>query len=220
MLTADARDPHRTPRRVLHGRGARRAAHDGPRDIVLPPEIKAIAPGTRLAGPVWTVVRPHRSHEDAARNAARLVHAARRGARGPRRRLPAQQSRGRADGRALGADAAGARRAGIRRRRRLARHRSRARAGLSGVLLVPHAVRHRRAMDPGSLRRADHDRQRDDLDRRLPARRPRRRRDHSARGSGGSRHATEEVVATESDMRRALVGGMDPVEAYNKYGKF
>jgi len=31
---------------------------------------------------------------------------------------------------------------------------------------------------------------------------------------------TEEVVATESDMRRALVGGMDPVEAYLEYGKF
>ncbi|HEX4882954.1 MAG TPA: RraA family protein [Casimicrobiaceae bacterium] len=31
---------------------------------------------------------------------------------------------------------------------------------------------------------------------------------------------TEDVIATESDMRRALVGGMDPVEAYHKYGKF
>lgn len=31
---------------------------------------------------------------------------------------------------------------------------------------------------------------------------------------------TEEVVATESDMRRALIGGMDPVEAYDRYGKF
>lgn len=31
---------------------------------------------------------------------------------------------------------------------------------------------------------------------------------------------TEQVVATETDMRRALVGGMDPVEAYHKYGKF
>ena len=31
---------------------------------------------------------------------------------------------------------------------------------------------------------------------------------------------TEEVVATESDMRRALVGGMDPVDAYNEHGKF
>jgi len=31
---------------------------------------------------------------------------------------------------------------------------------------------------------------------------------------------TEEVVATETDMRRALVAGMDPVEAYNRYGKF
>jgi hypothetical protein len=31
---------------------------------------------------------------------------------------------------------------------------------------------------------------------------------------------TEGVVATESDMRRALIGGMDPVEAYLKFGKF
>jgi len=31
---------------------------------------------------------------------------------------------------------------------------------------------------------------------------------------------TEEVVATESEMRRALIAGMDPVEAYNRYGKF
>jgi regulator of RNase E activity RraA len=31
---------------------------------------------------------------------------------------------------------------------------------------------------------------------------------------------TEEVVATESEMRKALIGGMDPVEAYHKFGKF
>jgi regulator of RNase E activity RraA len=31
---------------------------------------------------------------------------------------------------------------------------------------------------------------------------------------------TEEVVSTESEMRKALIGGMDPVEAYNTYGKF
>jgi regulator of RNase E activity RraA len=31
---------------------------------------------------------------------------------------------------------------------------------------------------------------------------------------------TEEVVSTESDMRRALIGGLDPVEAYNRFGKF
>jgi regulator of RNase E activity RraA len=30
----------------------------------------------------------------------------------------------------------------------------------------------------------------------------------------------EQVVATESEMRRALMAGMDPVEAYNTYGKF
>jgi regulator of RNase E activity RraA len=31
---------------------------------------------------------------------------------------------------------------------------------------------------------------------------------------------TEGVVATESEMRRALIGGMDPVDAYHKFGKF
>ncbi|MDQ6621721.1 MAG: RraA family protein [Pseudomonadota bacterium] len=31
---------------------------------------------------------------------------------------------------------------------------------------------------------------------------------------------TETVVSTESDMRRALVAGLDPVEAYHRYGKF
>jgi len=31
---------------------------------------------------------------------------------------------------------------------------------------------------------------------------------------------TEEVVSTESDMRKALIGGLDPIEAYNTYGKF
>jgi regulator of RNase E activity RraA len=31
---------------------------------------------------------------------------------------------------------------------------------------------------------------------------------------------TEAVMATESDMRTALIAGMDPVEAYLKYGKF
>ena len=31
---------------------------------------------------------------------------------------------------------------------------------------------------------------------------------------------TEDVVSTETDMRKALIGGMDPVAAYHKYGKF
>jgi len=31
---------------------------------------------------------------------------------------------------------------------------------------------------------------------------------------------TEEVVATETEMRTALMSGMDPVEAYHRYGKF
>jgi len=31
---------------------------------------------------------------------------------------------------------------------------------------------------------------------------------------------TEQVVATESEIRRALIAGMDPVEAYNRFGKF
>jgi 4-hydroxy-4-methyl-2-oxoglutarate aldolase len=31
---------------------------------------------------------------------------------------------------------------------------------------------------------------------------------------------TEEVVSTESEMRKALIAGMDPVDAYNRFGKF
>jgi hypothetical protein len=31
---------------------------------------------------------------------------------------------------------------------------------------------------------------------------------------------TEEVARTESQVRAAIRGGMDPVEAYLKYGKF
>jgi len=31
---------------------------------------------------------------------------------------------------------------------------------------------------------------------------------------------TEEVVSTEGEMRKALIAGMDPVEAYRRYGKF
>jgi len=31
---------------------------------------------------------------------------------------------------------------------------------------------------------------------------------------------TEEVIATESDRRAAIIGGMDAEEAYLKFGKF
>jgi regulator of RNase E activity RraA len=31
---------------------------------------------------------------------------------------------------------------------------------------------------------------------------------------------TEAVMATESEMRNALIAGMDPVDAYNRFGKF
>jgi len=27
-------------------------------------------------------------------------------------------------------------------------------------------------------------------------------------------------MATETEMRTALIGGMDPIEAYNRFGKF
>ena len=47
-------------------------------DIVLPPAIKAIAPGTRLAGPVWTVAGHIDRTQIAPRMPARLVHAAAR----------------------------------------------------------------------------------------------------------------------------------------------
>ena len=61
------------------------AVHDvlrmmGHENIVLPPAIKAIAPGTQARRAGVDGLRPHRPHEDAARDAARLVHAAREGA--------------------------------------------------------------------------------------------------------------------------------------------
>jgi len=31
---------------------------------------------------------------------------------------------------------------------------------------------------------------------------------------------TEEVISTENKVRSAILGGMDPQEAYLKYGKF
>ena len=78
-----------------------------------------------------------------------------------------------------------------------------------------------RALDSRPLWRARHDRRRHHLDRRLPAGRPRRRRDHAARArSRRSSPRPRRSSPTESDMRRALIGGMDPVEAYNQYGKF
>ena len=60
------------------------AVHDvlrmmGHEDIVLPPQIKPIAPGTKLAGPVWTVAgRIDREHQRGAGGRDRRVarHAA------------------------------------------------------------------------------------------------------------------------------------------------
>ena len=48
--------------------------------IALPPAIKSIAAGVRLAGPGVDGRRPYRPHEDAPRMPARLVHAAVEGA--------------------------------------------------------------------------------------------------------------------------------------------
>ena len=122
------------------------AVHDvlrmmGHDNIVLPPAIKAIAPETRLAGPVWTVSGHIDRTRVAARNAARLVHAARTRPSGHVIVCQPHNHEVALMGELSGADAAGARRPGLRRRRRIARHRSRAPAALSGVLLVPDAVR-------------------------------------------------------------------------------
>ena len=93
------------------------AVHDvlrmmGHDDIVLPPDDQGDRAGHAARRPGLDGRRAtSTARRSRARDAARLVHAARAGARGPRRRLPAEQPRGRADGRAVGADAAGARRA-------------------------------------------------------------------------------------------------------------
>ena len=85
----DAR-PDRTPRALLHRRRARRAADDGTRQHRAAARDQGRSrPARRLAGPGVDGLRAHRPHEVAARDAARLVHAAREGAGRPRRRLPA-----------------------------------------------------------------------------------------------------------------------------------
>ena len=78
-------------------------------------------------------------------------------------------------------------------------------------------VRHRRALDSRPLRRAGHDRRGHDRDRRLPARRPRRRRDHPARARrrrrhedrGGRRH--RERHAPRADRRHGSGRGVQQV---------
>ena len=85
---------------------------------------------------------------------------------------------------------------------------------------VPDADGHRRAMGSRSLWRARDDRRRHDPtgdfllgDRDGVVIIP---RDAAAEAIA----RTEAVMATESEMRTALIGGMDPVEAYNRFGKF
>ena len=71
-------------------------------------------------------------------------------------------------------------RARLRRRRRLPRRRLHPEAGLSGLVPLPHAARHRRLLAAGQLRSADPDRRGDHPAGRSRARRPRRHGDPAA----------------------------------------
>ena len=135
----------------------RMMGHD---NIVLPPEIKAIAPGTRLAGPVWTVSghidRTKTRHETLLGWCTLLAKA-------PAGHVVVCQPNNHevALMGELSAQTLAARGVlgyvvdGGSRDTDLVLEQ-----GFPGVLLVPHAVRHRRALDSGSLRRTGHDRQR------------------------------------------------------------
>ena len=201
------------------------AVHDvlrmmGHDNIVLPSTIKAIAPGTKLAGPVWTVSGHLRPDQVARRNAPRLVHAPRQGAGRARRRcqpnnreialmgeLSAQTLQARGvlgyvvDGGSRDTDLV------------LAQGFPVFCAFLTPADIVERWIpdRYGEPITIGSVTIATGDYLLGDRDGVVIV--PRAIAEEVVA-------KTEEVVATESDMRRALTGGMDPVAAYEKYGKF
>ena len=202
------------------------AVHDvlrmmGHDNIVLPPEIKAIAPGTRLAGPVWTVsghIDRTRTRHETLLGWCTLL------ARAPSGHVIVCQPHNHE----------------VALMGELSAQTLQARGVLGYVVdggsrdtdlvleqgfpvfcsfLTPSDIVER--WIPDQLRRAGDDRHRHDPHRRLPARRPRRRGHHSARARRGrGRQDRGSGRRPRRDMRRALIGGMDPVDAYNKYGKF
>ena len=139
--------------------------------IALPPDIKAIAPGTKLAGPVWTVsghIDRTKTRDETLLGWCTLLAKAPAGhvvVCQPHNHdialmgeLSAQTLAARGvlgfvvDGGSRDTDLVLAQ-------------------GFPGVLLVPHAVRRRRTMDSRPLRRTGDDRRSHDQHRRLSARR-------------------------------------------------
>ena len=184
----DDRRPRRPPRALLHRRCLRRAA--GARLHAVHPAAadRAARPrhGRGRAG--LHGARPARRHRLAARVAAALDRAAVACAEGPRRHGPGQRRRARADGRALGRDAAVPRRSRLHRRRRLPRHCLHPQDRLPGLLRQGDAARHRRRLGAGRLRRADQLRPGHGAAEGLRARRLRRhRRDPGSDGRGSRR---------------------------------
>jgi regulator of RNase E activity RraA len=201
------------------------AVHDvlramGHHDIVLPPDIKAIAPGTRLAGPVWTVeghVESGRTRHDTLLGWCTLL------ARAPSGHVVVCQPNTReiALMGELSAQTLAARGAlgyvvdgGSRDTELVLEHGF----PVFCSFLTPADIVERwlpdRYGEPiviGSVTVRTGDWLLGD-------------RDGVVIIPGDVVEAvvarTEEVMSTETDMRRALVSGMDPVAAYLKYGKF
>ena len=95
----------------------------GLRDFTLPPEIRPLAPGQVLAGVVATVSGRVDPAADPHQTLLGWTGLLSRAQRRHRPDLPAARFGRRAHGRALGRDAEAQRRARLRRRRRLPRHR-------------------------------------------------------------------------------------------------
>ena len=191
----------------------------GLRNFVLPHEIRALFPDRKLAGPVFTVSGHVDERPTATARSSSGPACSPRRAR-PCRGLPAQHPCGGTHGRALLRDPPAPRHPGLRRRRRLPRRRLHHRAGLPGLLPAHHTQGHRLLLAAGRLRRADRDRRRADHARRLSPGRPRRHLHPATRRAAEIIEAAEVAAGTESEIRKAILGGMDPQEAYLKHGKF
>ena len=175
----------------------------GLHDQTLPPSIRPLEPGTRLAGPAYTVSGRPAATDVVRRRASQGARHARRRSGRPCRRLRLRPGRRGPSRRALGDVAEGARRRRLRPRRRLSRRPLHPRRGLPGLLPLRHARGLDLALGARGDAGADHDRHGADRAGRL-GRRRRRRRGRRAAGDrrGRARRSRGEGGDGERDPRR------------------
>ncbi len=198
---------------VMHGMGLH--------DFVLPYEIAPLAPGCEGGRPGLHLPRPRRPRHHPARHLHGLDRLPVAGAGRLHRRLPAQRPHRRPYGRAVGRNAEAARRAGLRRRWRLPRRGVHPRDRLPRLVPLCDA----RAISSATGCRQGWER------RSASAASPSTAAITSSPTADGvvvvpqDKAAAivaeaERVMAAENQVRKAILDGMDPQQAYLKYRKF